>query len=364
MKFRSLLLTTLSMLAVSAVFTSCDDDDEWDPTGGGQVSFAESRAFVLNEGSYNGNNASLYYFDWKQDTLYNADIFLKQNKQQLGDTGQDILAVNGDLYVSLNGSNYIAKLNGYGIEQARFSFNDIPQLGAVRYIAEEDGFLYVSSYGGYVSKFNAKTMAFVDSVKIGSNPEGIAIANDKVYCINSGWGKDNRLSIIDTKTFKAENVETVYNGERVLTYKGRVFIQGYGAAYPNYDYQIGEFNVKTKAYSRLIPNNVTNAVIGNDKIYMVNSETDWNTYTTTATFFSYDLKENKLNEESFLKNAPAELATSSVYGMSVNPYTGDIYILTSTYTGNGNIYHFAQNGNFIKKYTSNGISPRKIVFLK
>jgi hypothetical protein len=363
MKIKNLLLSMLSILALSATFTSCDDD-EWDATGGGVVEFAQTRAFILNEGSYGANNSSLYYMDWKQDTLNNSDIYLMQNQQQLGDVGQDIIAANGNIYVTLNGSNYIAKLNSYGMEKARFSFNEYSNLGSIRYVVESDGFLYVSSYGGYVSKINATSMEYVDSVKVGANPEGIAEANGKIYCINGGWGYDNRLSVIDKKTFKAENYETTYNGERVLTWNGRVFIQGYGAAYPNYDYQIGEFDTTTKTYTRLFPNNVTNAVIGNDKIYMVNSVTDWSTYTTNATFFSYDLKKNELNEESFLVNAPAELATSSVYGMSVNSYTGDIYILTSSYTSNGIIYHFSKSGEFVGKYSSNGISPRKIVFLK
>lgn len=363
MKMRSFLLTMFSVLALSAGFTSCDDDDEeWDPTGGGNVSFAETRAFVLNEGSWNANNASLVYFDWKQDSVLGVDIYLKQNGRQLGDVGQDVIAVGDNMYVCLNGSNYVAKLNGYGIEQGRVSFTSYANLGAVRYAVEKDGYLYVSSYGGYVSKIDAKTMTYVDSVKVGNNPEQVVVSDGKVYCINGGWGYDNRLSIIDLKTFKAENVETVYNGERVLTYNGRVFIQGYGAAYPDYDYQIGEYDVKTKSYTRLAT--ATNAVVGNDKIYLANSETDWTTYATSVTFSYYDLKSNKLVASSFLTDAPEELASSSVYGMSVNPYTGDIYVLTSSYTSNGWIYHFDKNGRFVKKLSSFGISPRKIVFLK
>ena len=63
------------------------------------------------------------------------------------------------------------------------------------------------------------------------------------------------------------------------------------------------------------------------------------------------------------KNAPAELATSSVYGVSVNDETGDIYVMTTDFTNNGQVYHFKSDGSFAGKFAATGINPRKIVFL-
>jgi hypothetical protein len=105
------------------------------------------------------------------------------------------------------------------------------------------------------------------------------------------------------------------------------------------------------------------AAYGNT-LYLAYSETDWNTYATTTTFKTYDAATSTLSENSPFKNAPEELASSSVYGISTNPYNGDIYVMTSDYVTNGKIYHFKNDGTYVKTLQSTGISPRKIIFLQ
>ena len=77
MKLRSLLLSAVCAVAVTAGFTSCSsDDDEWDPMKeGSKIKMVETRAFVLNEGAQSHNNAGITYFDWKQDTTFTKDFF-------------------------------------------------------------------------------------------------------------------------------------------------------------------------------------------------------------------------------------------------------------------------------------------------
>ncbi len=50
------------------------------------------------------------------------DIFYKQNEAKLGDTGQDMIKYNNNIYVSMYGSKYVCKLNEACVEQARYSF--------------------------------------------------------------------------------------------------------------------------------------------------------------------------------------------------------------------------------------------------
>ena len=103
MKFRSLFLSALCGLAVSTAFTSCSDD-EYDPFEyGSNVALPEHRGLVLNEGSYQKNNASIAFFDAVMDTTTKAanDLYLIQNKKQLGDTGQDLIVEDNNIYVSI-----------------------------------------------------------------------------------------------------------------------------------------------------------------------------------------------------------------------------------------------------------------------
>lgn len=353
------MFSVLSALTLTATFTACSDDDEWNPLDeGSKIYMAETRAFVLNEGSYGKNNAGITYFDWVADTTFNYDLFLLQNGKQLGDTGQDIITDGDDMFVALSGSNYITKLNSLGVEQKSVKLPE--EMGDVRYMVAYNGNLFVSCYGGYVAKVQEKDMKYVSAVKVGDNPEYIVETGGKIYCTNSGWGKDNRVAVIDADKFATASFFTVMtNPDRIITVNGRVFVQGYG---DYYDYPWGELDTKTGEFTPIA--NASSWAAYGDIIYLINSVTDWTTYTTTNYFSTYNTATNKLSEGLFLKNMPSELASKSVYGMSVNPYNGHLYILTSDYVNNGSVYHFDNNGNFVKQFDTTGISPRKIVFFK
>ena len=107
--------------------------------------------------------------------------------------------------------------------------------------------------------------------------------------------------------------------------------------------------------------------VGDDMVYFVNSETDysnWPETSTTNTFFSYNIKTATVNSSSFLKNAPAELATSSVYMMSVDDEKGDIYIGVTFYSeANGTMYRFDRNGNFVEKFDCGCQNPKTMAFI-
>ena len=94
---------------------------------------------------------------------------------------------------------------------------------------------------------------------------------------------------------------------------------------------------------------------------------DGNKVTTigNATFMSADdnIKTKKLNEISFLKNAPEELATTCLSMLQVNDNNGDIYIGTTFFSaGNGNIYRFKKDGTFVEKFDCGGQNPNSAVF--
>ena len=62
MKVRSLLFSTLCMLAISVTFTSCSDDDDapWNDEGT-KVELPQRRMFILNEGKADNNNAGIAF---------------------------------------------------------------------------------------------------------------------------------------------------------------------------------------------------------------------------------------------------------------------------------------------------------------
>ena len=376
MKSTKLWLGACAMLAFGSVLTSCSDDDEptWDETGS-VVDLPNDRMFILNAGSFGANNSNISLYDYNSDKVID-NLFFKQNAQMLGDTGQDMIEYDDHIYVAVYGSNYIAKLNAAGVEEARVSFVSDPELqGGVRYIDADDGYLYASFHGGVVAKINVKSMTLEKKITdLGANLEGVAIEGGKLYVANSysqakdpDTGKNvytyyDEMFVIDLKSFSLSSTLTVAtNPNDVLEEDDKVFVIGWGN-YKEIGYQFQMIDPSQNNKVTTIAT-ATNMAAGNDIVYLINSETDWSTYTTTNTFSYYDIKAGKLVESSFLKNAPDEILSTSIYMMAVDDETGDIYLGTSDYTTNGEMYRFKRDGSFVTKFDAGGINPCKAVFL-
>ena len=373
MKLRSLWLGLICMMALGCTLTACsdDDDDRRDDTGT-KVVLPRVRAFILNEGSYKGNNAGIAFYAPNGDAEFITDIYLKQNDKKLGETGQSMIEYDGEIFVAVYGSNYLAKLNAAGVEQARLSFVDDEDLSAgIRYIAAEGGYIYASFWGGAVAKINAHTMSVEKKLtNLGGCLEGVVINDGLLYVCNACSGDFatyyDEIIVINLNNFSLkEKLTTLHPNpyNQILEEEDKIFF-----------ISNGDYGVNTGSLLQVIDTKDNNKISRicdatliasyNDIVYIVNSVTDWTPpYTTTNSFCTYDVKSGKLNESSFLKNAPAELASASIYMIQIDPVTGEVYIGTSEYSTNGTIYRFKRDGSYVSKFDAGGINPNHMVFL-
>ena len=346
MKVRSLLVSMLCMLALSVSFASCSDDDDLLDDSGSTVALPQVRAFFLNAGTQGANNANIAFYAPNGGADFIGDIFQKQNKAKLGDLGQTMIEYNECMYVAVYGSNYLVKLNAAGVEQTRASFVDDPDLAAgIRAIAAEDGYIYASFYGGVVAKINANTLKVEKKLAIenGYNLEGVAISNNMLYVANSYKQVDGKLVylndvfVVDLATFTLKEKLAVATNPNVLMEEDdKIFLIAWDYSFVEEGYVL---QIIDPANSNEVTNigHATYMAAEDDVVYLVNSVTDWTTWTATNHFSTYNIKTNILNKTSFLKNAPEELATTSISMLQVNDNGGDIYIGTTFYDkGNGN----------------------------
>ncbi|WP_314950618.1 YncE family protein [Tannerella forsythia] len=359
LKIRSLLFSVCCMLAIGLSFTSCDNDegDSLIDTGS-TLTLPKTRVFILNEGIDKQNNSGMAFYAPNKDADFVADIFMKQNKKGLGGTGQDLTVYKNHMYVSVFRSQVLLKLNSAGVEEKRVAFSKSD--GAPRQLVADNGKIYVTLYSEKVAKIDATTLDIEGYVEVGKNPEGIAKDNGYLYVVNSGWGQDSTMTVIDKKAFAvSKTVIVAKNPQRVLESEGQIFVQGYGA---DYSYPVQKVDVAKGMVTTIA--NATHLCEHNGIIYMVYGDTDWSSkpYKTTNTFSSYNVKTGTLNKTNFLTNMPEKLGKTSVYMMEVNPNNGDIYIGTSNFTENGTIYRFDRNGKFIEQFESGGINPNHAVF--
>ncbi len=354
---------------------SCDSKDEpknpaVDPSANGIM--------ILNQGSYEKNNAGISYIkDNDGEISLISDYFFEKNNSRLGDNATDIAVYNGYIYVSLTGSNCIYKLDKTGTIQSKVLFHTDKDLqGGVRYMAFKDNYIYASFYGGIVAKISIDNLNVESKLKTpGANLEGIAEVNGSIYVADSyesvydaTTGKsdtkyNDRLYIIDPKTFTvAGSVKVAVNPNKLMAYDGKLFLISWGNyADKGYSFQMIEPSAGNKVTEL---GTATDMGIGNGKVYLLNSVTDWTTWTSTNTWFTYDIESKTMNQTSFMKNAPENLATDHISMITVDSKSGDIYIGTTRYTlGNGQIYGFSKDGTMKINSDCGGQNPIGAVFM-
>ena len=363
MKTRSILMTTLYSLMLGIGFTACSEDDNEPELPSEPETYP---VYILNEGLWGAKNANITSFipNYKAESL--SDVFVKVNGTKMGDVANAMMKEDDNIYILLNGSKYVARLDQGIKEQARYTFSETE--GAPRCIDVEDDYAYVTQYGGQVSKINIKDMTLDRTFKGGDNLEGIIEKDGKLYVANSYksiYEYNKEVYVINAQTMTLETtIEVVENPTKLFEIDNKIYLISAG----NYaDVPSALQVIDTKAgTSKRILNDVTKITEGpNGLIYGVKSMTDWSTTPAnyTHTFFTYNPSTGSVNESSFLQDVPSALSTVDIYLLEVDEKNGFIYVGTSDYTTNGTIYQFDKNGKLIQSFDSGGINPSAMVFV-
>lgn len=351
--------SALCACVAGLVLASCE------PVIGGDEALVVSRpdVFILCEGQYGFNNADITAY--KSDSmLCTGEYYLEQNGQYLGDTGQDILYHNGYLYVSVYGSSYVAKLSLEGKELTRYSFS--AEEGQPRYLTAEGEYLYVTLYSGQVAKMKTSDLSVVGYAPVGKNPEGIVVYKDLLLVANSGWGEDNTVTVIDIATFDSiASITVEWNPQQFVLSGDSIFLLANGQydEYWNCDYPVQSIDVE-KRTARTVAYAAYAVAYGNT-LYLCHSVTDWATYETSNTFFTYNVKSGVIGTESFLHGDTEEVTSNNVYLMEVNPKNGEIYIglSGSKYVSSGMVYRYGIDGGLIHNFDVQGANPNQAAFV-
>lgn len=346
----------LLMMGVAS-FTACEDEEDDLKKSSNKV------IYVLNEGSWNNNNASVSAIDPTDGSSYYYQ-FAAANGRNLGDTGQDILRYGGKIYIAVSGSNTIEVVDGNSLTSIKTIKPESGKPGNPRGLAASDGKIYVSLYDGYVAKIDTTSLAFEDSIAVGPNPEEITIANGCLYVaisdgLNSGNGYPNGkyVSKIGLDSFKvASKIDVIVNPNKMASDKsGNVFVISWG----NY--------IDIPSTVQKIDKNDNVSVLGK-ATYMTCYENTL--YTINAPFgapsieyVSYNTISGSVESSSFISGTADEMPSNPTC-VSVNPKNGNImvgsYLAANDYLSNGYVYEYA-NGAFKARYNA-GVGPRKFVY--
>lgn len=372
--FRTLFCRVLPCVAIAMLATACDDDDKEVvvPTGDKvteSVNNGVKGVYILSEGAFGQNQASLDYFD-ATTGYYTADIYASRNDSvvlELGDVGNDAKVYDGRLYAVINNSNKVEVMDASTARR----ITQININGA-RYITADDNNLYVSAYGagapGAVYKIDPVSYQITGSVTVGYEPEELAIASGKLYVANSGGymttGQYERtVSVIDLSSFTVtKNIDVDVNLHRLRTDgNGRIYVSSRGNYYdiPSSLYVIDS---ATDQVIKHIDCTVADLDIYNGKIYYYGSTYDAN-WVATYQYGTIDTNSLTVNESSFITDGTQSQIVNA-NGIAVNPADGDIYIADAAYyTSTGTVYCYSNDGE-LKWSHASGIVPGHFAFVK
>ena len=155
--------------------------------------------YVVNQGNFQKSNSSLSFYIPDSNKVY-PDVFFAANDRPLGDVGNDMVIYENKGYIVVNNSNKIEIIsldNNKSLGTMVVDGNSPYKLAIVN---DTKGYI-TNLYNGTVTSFNPTTYTVIrDGIKVGANPQGIAVADGKVYVCNSGFGSDSTVSVIDPGT--------------------------------------------------------------------------------------------------------------------------------------------------------------------
>ncbi|MCL2291030.1 MAG: YncE family protein [Bacteroidetes bacterium] len=367
-------------LLIAFCFTSCRKDPEiflHEEVPVTHPQFISIQGFyLLNEGNMGQNKSTLDYFDYEEGVYY-RNIYGEANPsvpKELGDVGNDLAIYGNKLYAVINCSNKIEVMDAKTAE--RIGQIDIPNC---RYITFYNGFAYVTSYAGpvtidpdyqqigYIAKIDTTSLQILDKCLVGLQPDGLAIANGKIYVANSGGylspNYENTVSVIDAASFKEiKQIKVAVNLHRVCADKnGNIWVNTRGD-YFNTSSKLYCIDSKTDQLTDSINIAVSNFHLDDDRLYIIGVKWNYETMSNEINYGIVDVVSKQIITKKFITDG-TDINIKTPYGIIVNPITKDIYVTdVKNYISPGTLYCFDKNGKQ-KWNVSTGDIPAHIAFI-
>ena len=361
--------TKLFLLALLAVaLFSCKPDPTptpVDPTDTIQPVNLKG-VFVLNEGNYQFSNASLSFYDPEEDTVAN-NLFYKANNAPIGDVAESMALVDGKLYIVVNNSNLIYKVNANTLkcDQTKpFKLTDFYSPREMYFVAPNKA--YVSDLVGTgLWIINPQDMTHCGFIETGKTTEKLVPVGNELYVSN--WSlyyiapgshdsyntvqvidMNNDVKVAEIEVGKEPNSMAVDKNSHVwVLCEGRSWDEDYGEK-PS----LWEIDTQLKTAEKRFEFNGTATVLranpSGDQLYMFyNNEVR-----------RFDIASLTFSESFHIAAEPEGM----FYNMAVEPKSGDIYVTDAkNYMMNGTVYRYSNDGVLLSSFEA-GVIPSAMLF--
>lgn len=365
-----LIITALIGLGLQA----CMDDDAWFEMNDLQISqdtlltasiARQSGLFVLNEGNFMYDNASLSYYLIDSMKVLNQ-VFRRSNDAPLGDVALSMTLHDSLGYIVVNNSSKIYVINTHTFEFT----GKITGLLSPRYIH------FISDNKAYVSDLYARAITIIDPMRMeitgyidldngsdtfNQHPSEQFVPYDRFVFTNC-WSFDDQVLVIDTET------DRVVDSIRVIRQPNSMVMDRFnrlwvlcdggidGSAFGREPPGLIRINAATLEIERTIwfgpgdfPSELTINGTG-DTLYFINDDIFRHPVTSTG------------EPQPFLDNPYEDGPVGGFYGLGVDPYSGQIYVADAIdHVRQGRVFRFKPDGQPIDTFNA-GITPGAFCF--
>lgn len=353
------------LFAVAAVLNSCSDDDDNELTPGELT----KGAYILNYGGYSQNTSSITKYDYENDDLA-AFYYQQQNGgSKIGSAPQWIYEYDDLLYLMNNNPDRVIVTDLLFVAQDTITTDVAKPRNCVGY----GDYLYISCWGAnpdydggmpdaYILKYNVVTKSVEKKIVLAGGPEGLAIANGKLYAALN-YKKAVAVMDLSTEAFTYIDTETV-SSYFLKDKSGNLYVTQVatwsdpspvsGLAY--IDTQTDEMTFYSLADVSTSYASIFAFSKDYSKIYVIASAYDAN-WDVVGGVRIFDVSAKTFED------APLVSDITGINGVSVNPVDGKIYVFISNgVSTNGDMLIFSsdETEEATKKV---GASPAMAVFL-
>jgi len=361
MKF--LTITSWSLLLLCTIGSCMKDEEIWkfDKL---ETRKTSSGLFVLNEGNFTYDNASLTYYDLHSQEVI-EDAFFKANALPLGDVAQSMTIKDSLGYIVVNNSGKILIINIHTFKIV----GKITGLTSPRYIHfVNDSKAYVSDlYAKAITIINPKTLTITGSISVNNHapsfyqhPTEQMIQVGK-YVFTNCWSFDNKVLIIDSENDRVvDSIEVTKQPNTMVLDKNKklwVLCDGglNGSPYGKETASLIRINTASRNIEQTILFKTDESPGGlsingsGDTLYFINRDIYQMPITSSTP--------HKIISTPYSHNQPG-----GYHAIAIDPYNSDIYIADAVdYVQPGYVYRYTPHAEPLDTFKV-GIIPGAFCF--
>lgn len=337
-------------LVATLCLASCQKDDETNEI----IDPVSENIIVMNNGNWGDNDASITGCNFQTGTVA-PGLFLAANGQHLGDLGQDMVRMGDNIYIAVNGSKVIFVTDMAMKIKTRITASTDAGTLSPRSFCATGKKIYVTYYEGFLGEIDPTTYT-VRLTPVGNSPEGVAAVGGKIYVANSGGALypdfEKTISVVDAASFKeTQRIEVGLNPQSIVpSADGRwLYVNSFGN-YNDVPAKLQRVSVASGDVYDLDYTDVKAICGGSENVLYVVTGSYNEAWQVTGTVNIHDMNTDT-------KRGTLAADITNFYSISYSDNL--IFVGTSDYQTNGDVYLYGEDGQFIRKFDSQGLNPIK-----